>query len=117
MRLPVITGFGGINPAGRVSFHHAYKRMVIDVLGQDEQSRTYQSLAGLMGVNNPDEPETRAYINDHTLIRRIELFDPENIYVQRAAKLGTALSASKSAVETSPKYWFLVKVKVGFIPY
>lgn len=90
MRLPVITGFGGINPAGRVSFHHAYKRMVIDALGQDEQSRTYQSLAGLMGLENPGEPETRTYINDHTLIRRIELFDPDEIYVQRAAKLGTA---------------------------
>lgn len=92
MRLPVITGFGGINPAGRVSFHHAYKRLVIDVLGQDEQSRTYQSLAGLMGLDNPDDSKTRRYIDDHTLIRRIELFDPENIYVQRAAKLGTALS-------------------------
>ena len=92
MRLPVITGFGGINPAGRVSFHHAYKRLVIDALVQDEQSRTYQSLAGLMGLSNPGEPETRAYIDDHTLIRRIELFDPENIYVQRAAKLGTAQS-------------------------
>jgi len=90
MRLPVIIGFGGINPAGRVSFHHAYKRLVIDALGHDEQSRTYHSLAGLMGLENPDAPETRAYINDHTLIRRIELFDPEKIYVQRAAKLGTA---------------------------
>ncbi len=93
MRLPVIIGFGGINPAGRVSFHQAYKRLVIDALGQDEQSRTYQSLAGLMGLGNPEKAETRAYIKDHTLIRRIELFDPENIYVQRAAKIGTAQSS------------------------
>ena len=90
MRLPVITGFGGINPAGRISFHHAYKRLVIDALGQDEQTRTYQSLAGLMNISSSDSPESRAYIRDHTLIRRIELFDPEKIYAQRAAKLRTA---------------------------
>jgi len=87
MRLPVIIGFGGINPAGRVSFHHAYKRLVLDVLSQDEQSRTYQSLAGLMGVDNPSNPESRSYIRDHTLVRRIELFDTENIYIQSAARL------------------------------
>ena len=75
MRLPVITGFGGINPAGRVSFHHAYKRMVIDALGPDEQTRTYQSLAGLMGLDDPGAADTRSHINDHTLIRRIELFE------------------------------------------
>jgi len=83
MRLPVITGFGGINPAGRVSFHHAYKRLVIDVLDQEQQARTYQSLAGLMGVDSPETPSSQSYIRDHTLIRRIELFDPEKIYVQQ----------------------------------
>lgn len=90
MRLPVITGFGGINPAGRMSFHHAYKRMVIDALGKEDQDRTYASLASLMGVNDPNDAESRGYIRDHTLIRRIELFDPENVYVQRAAKLRSA---------------------------
>ena len=93
MRLPVITGFGGINPAGRMSFHHAYKRLVIDALGQDEQASTYQSLASLMNLNKPDDPESRAYIRDHTLIRRIELFDPETVYVQRAVSLRTAQGA------------------------
>ena len=93
MRLPVITGFGGINPAGRLSFHNAYRRLVIDALDQDEQTRTYNSLAGLMGVNDPDDPGSRAYIREHTLIRRIELFDPDLIHVQRSVRLRTARKA------------------------
>jgi acetoacetyl-[acyl-carrier protein] synthase len=40
-RLPVIVGFGGVNAAGRVSFHHAYRRMVIDALGEAESDGTY----------------------------------------------------------------------------
>ena len=90
MRLPVITGFGGINPAGRISFHQAYKRIVIDVLSQDDQSKTYRSLGGLMGVENPNDADSRAYIRDHSLIRRIELFDPEKVYVQKSSRLRTA---------------------------
>lgn len=93
MRLPVITGFGGINPAGRLSFHNAYRRLVIDALGQDEQTRTYNSLAGLMGVNDPDDPDSRAFIRERTLIRRIELFDPDLIHVQRSVRLRTARKA------------------------
>lgn len=93
MRLPVITGFGGINPAGRLSFHNAYRRLVIDALTQDEQSRTYKSLAGLMGIATPDAPESRAYMLEHTLIRRIEHFDPEKVYTQRLARLRTAKEA------------------------
>ncbi|HNF09694.1 MAG TPA: hypothetical protein PLX36_10580, partial [Pseudomonadales bacterium] len=34
VRLPVIVGFGGINPAGRSSFHHGYRRLVLDVLDE-----------------------------------------------------------------------------------
>ena len=87
-RLPVIVGFGGINPAGRVSFHHAYRRLVIDALGEADKSRTYRSLATLMCLNeDPQAAETRSYIDDHTLIRRIESFDPDRVRVQRAAKL------------------------------
>ncbi|MGB5291146.1 MAG: beta-ketoacyl synthase [Lysobacterales bacterium] len=90
MRLPVITGFGGINPAGRLSFHHAYKRMVIDALNPAQQSQTYRSLAGLMGVDDFDDPQSRSYIRENTLIRRIDLFDPANIFIQSTAKLRSA---------------------------
>ncbi|MFP6835256.1 MAG: beta-ketoacyl synthase [Pseudomonadales bacterium] len=87
-RLPVIAGFGGINPAGRISFHHAYRRLVIEALGNDDQARTYRSLASLMNIaEDADSEDTRAYIDAHTLIRKIELFDPDNVPVQRAAKL------------------------------
>ena len=80
--LPVIVGFGGINPAGRVSFHHSYRRTVIDALSQSKQERTYQSLATLMGLQNELTANTTAtqdYIDQHTLIRRIEIWDPERI--------------------------------------
>jgi acetoacetyl-[acyl-carrier protein] synthase len=86
-RLPVIVGFGGINPAGRVSFHQAYRRMVIDAIGEAERNTTYSSLARLMGLDDPGADDTRSFIRDHTLIRRIELFDPDNVYVNRSARL------------------------------
>ena len=87
-RLPVIVGFGGINPAGRISFHHAYRRLVVDVLGEADRARTYRSLSALMNLQeDPQQPQTRTYIDNHTLIRRIELFDPETIRWNREASL------------------------------
>ncbi len=49
-RLPVIVGFGGINSAGRSSFHHAYRRLVIDKLATEDARETLTSLASLMGL-------------------------------------------------------------------
>ncbi len=93
-RMPVIVGFGGINPAGRMSFHHAYRRLVIDALGAAEKLQTYRSLAALMGISeDPATAETQRYIDEHTLIRRIENFDPASVHVQRAAKLQSANDA------------------------
>ena len=90
-RLPVIVGFGGINPAGRVSFNHAYRRLVANVLPEADRALTYRSLATLMNLQeDPNQPETRQYIDDHTLIRRIELFDPEAIRWNREASLTAA---------------------------
>ncbi|MFK7978163.1 MAG: beta-ketoacyl synthase [Halioglobus sp.] len=67
-RLPVIVGFGGVNPAGRASGHHAYARMVHDAMPAATQARTLQSLAQLMGVSSDDSD----FILNHTLVRRIE---------------------------------------------
>ena len=90
-RLPVIVGFGGVNAAGRVSFNHAYRRLVVDVLGEADRTLTYQSLATLMNLQqDPTKPETRRYIDDHTLIRRIELFDPQAVRWNREVSLGAA---------------------------
>lgn len=84
-RLPVIVGFGGINPAGRSSAHHGYRRMVIDKLDSNLAENTYQSLAALMNQDGVDE----AFIRSHTLIRKLEtnLFDPTAIRVNKSAKL------------------------------
>lgn len=88
-RLPIITGFGGYNAAGRSSFHHGFRRMVIESI--DEQSRQ-ETLAGLgvmtkilncddRGFTSPDgesldlatiEARFSRQILDATLIRRIE---------------------------------------------
>jgi len=46
--LPVIVGFGGFNAAGRSSFHHAYKRMVIESLPAAERQETLLGLATMM---------------------------------------------------------------------
>ncbi len=46
--LPVIVGFGGFNAAGRSSFHHAYKRMVIESLPASECQETMLGLATMM---------------------------------------------------------------------
>jgi len=93
-RLPVIVGFGGINPAGRSSGHHAYKRLVVDKLGSKEASSTYHALGQLMqlGPERRSSDAGRQYMRDHTLIRKIEgnLFDTDHILVQKTAQLGTA---------------------------
>ncbi|MBD2858970.1 beta-ketoacyl synthase [Spongiibacter sp. KMU-158] len=81
-RLPVVVGFGGINPAGRSSFHHAYRRLVIDALPENKASATYQSLASLMGLPLQGlTAEQRQFILDHTLIRRVEssAFDVDHV--------------------------------------
>lgn len=86
--LPVIVGLGGVNPAGRVSFNHAYRRMVIESLPETVQARTYRNLTALMNLSGaPDAPDVRGYVRDHTLIRRIERFDPEHVRVHKAARL------------------------------
>jgi acetoacetyl-[acyl-carrier protein] synthase len=103
-RLPVIVGFGGINPAGRMSFHHAYRRLVIDALPEADRARTYESLAGLMALPTPEDETTREFIRDHTLIRRIELFDPDQIPVNRSARLHGAQGEGPFSFVMSKRY-------------
>lgn len=73
--LPVIVSLGGINPAGRSSCHHGYRRLVFDSLDTATRQHTLNALAALMGREPvPD-------LLDHTLIRRLETnhFDPEAV--------------------------------------
>ena len=82
--LPVIVGFGGINPAGRSSGHHAYRRLVIDKLDTQASDRTFAALAALM-----DGKDDHDFITRHTLIRKLEsnLFDANSIRLNKTAKL------------------------------
>jgi len=89
-RLPVIVGFGGVNPAGRSSLHHAYRRMVIDKLSDEARERTFASLAALMNLDGaPNDQATREQILQQTLIRRLEtnLFDAKHIPLHKRARI------------------------------
>lgn len=48
--LPIIVGMGGINAAGRTSFHQGYKRIVLDKLNAKDRQETYLGLASLMNL-------------------------------------------------------------------
>lgn len=108
-RLPVITGLGGINAAGRSSSHHGYRRMIIAALDEAQALETYAALAALTGQlkhkdgcwldTNGNTVELATYIaaikqdlNDATLIRKLEnnLFDPNQIHFHRRAQLSSA---------------------------
>ncbi len=86
-RLPVIVGFGGINPAGRSSGHHAYRRLVEDKLDTETRERMLTSLAALMQCEDDQD-----FILEHTLIRKLEsnLFDADAIPLNRTARISAA---------------------------
>lgn len=105
-QLPVIVGFGGINPAGRASFHHAYRRLIIDKLDQKSREETLTDLAILTGLATSSngiyinqggiECSASDLIKDlqeqllgSTLIRRIEksCFDVNKVMFNKAATL------------------------------
>lgn len=60
--------------------------MVIDALDESRAAATWQSLATLMGL---DQPTDRDYMRAHTLIRRIEPahFDVDNVPLNHAVEL------------------------------
>ncbi|WP_421865672.1 beta-ketoacyl synthase [Motiliproteus sp.] len=104
--LPVIIGYGGINAAGRSSFDHAYRRLILDKLPESDLQSTLLGLATLMGeVQNHDgqlldrdgvavdparlSDRFRPYLLNNTLIRRIhpDWYDIDKVTFNRAAKL------------------------------
>lgn len=105
VHLPVIVGFGGINPAGRSSFYHAYRRMVIKQLQSKETMDVYLGLATMMGIleykdgkyydknniayrNEDAFKKYSTYIEENTLLRKIspELFTIENMLYNKKIK-------------------------------
>ena len=95
-RLPLIIGMGGINAAGRTSFHQGFRRIVIDKLNAQARQETFVGLASLMKLVSDKDGEF-VDANDNviapadieaklgqeilagTLIRKIEKnhFDPD----------------------------------------
>ncbi|GLX77958.1 beta-ketoacyl-[acyl-carrier-protein] synthase FabY [Thalassotalea insulae] len=94
--LPVIVGMGGINAAGRTSFHQGFRRIVIDKLNAEARQETFVGLATLMNLltfndgqlhdqqgNIVAASEVEARFGEQilagTLIRKIEAdhFDPD----------------------------------------
>lgn len=94
--LPTIVGMGGVNAAGRTSFHQGFRRIVIDKLTAEARQETFVGLASLMNlihaengqlVDNEGEIIEQAEIESKfgqqilngTLIRKIEKnhFDPD----------------------------------------
>lgn len=87
--LPIIVGSGGISPAGRVSFNHAYRRMVLDALPADKRQSTLTSLGRLMGLgDNIADDGVEQAIRNGTLVRKIEHFDVERIQWNNTMTLG-----------------------------
>ena len=87
--LPVIVGMGGINAAGRTSFHQGYRRIVLDSLESQARQETFLGLATLMNLvsvvngqlqdmkgNNVEQSDIEARFGEQiiagTLIRKIE---------------------------------------------
>ncbi|MEM7084505.1 MAG: beta-ketoacyl synthase [Pseudomonadota bacterium] len=110
-RLPVIVGFGGVNSAGRASFHHAYRRTIWDSLPAEEQRTTVAALSAMMGLASfrngqffsPDGTalDQSGYqtleqrVLEGSLIRRINLFDPDHV----AGNSVLALEPENGAIE------------------
>ncbi|OUS10976.1 beta-ketoacyl synthase [Gammaproteobacteria bacterium 54_18_T64] len=128
--LPVIVGYGGVNPAGRSSFDQAYRRMVLENLAQEEQDKTIAGLACMMklvswnGSAYEDDAgkslslgEVSARyteeVRDKTLIRRIEAnhYDPDAAFCQKTVvtdggeETMTFRTTKKSLPEVIPENW------------
>lgn len=104
--LPLIVGFGGFNAAGRLSGHHAYRRMILETLEPSVKEETLVGLAIMMGLvsfdagayrNAEQEILTPAQVAanyedqiiDGTLVRRIEktFFDVDAAHWQKSLTL------------------------------
>lgn len=139
--LPVIVGFGGVNASGRASFHHSYRRQVIDQLSEDTSQQTWLSLATMMGLaksengqffdaqNQPLSAREVVslfgdYIRNNTQIRRInhEAFDVNNVPHHVASKLAPTENSPHQFIirqrhmpEHVPSSWQLQDLGNGYL--
>lgn len=133
--LPVIIGFGGVNPAGRSSFHHAYRRLVLDKITAGDAQETLLGLASLTGtidnvkgnfVNKAgetlsrDELEIRykPWLLNNTLIRKIhpDWFDIDNTVFNRPAQIQAAAAHQSFRIRKRhlprqvPEHWQVTEI-------
>lgn len=113
-RLPVIVGFGGINPAGRTSFHQAYRRIIIDLLPEHIQQEVLLDLATITNIaeyqngawltHDGEALDAETLIDSfgeeilaRTLIRRIHpsLFDVDNVVAHKSTTLNSVSEGEK----------------------
>ncbi|HDZ55608.1 MAG TPA: beta-ketoacyl synthase [Pseudomonas xinjiangensis] len=132
-RLPVIVGFGGYNAAGRSSFHHGFRRTIIESLPPAERQETLAGLAVLMKLvrvenqsylDSEDQTLTVADIErrfgqqilDGTLVRRIEkrYLDVDAAHWQKnltvtgeAGKPFSFITLAKQLPEPLPSDWIV----------
>jgi len=107
--LPVIVGFGGFNASGRSSFHHGYRRTVLESLDQVKQDKTLLGLACMMKLVEHDNglyresdgtqlsaeqvvEKYRSTIEQNTLVRRVHEshFDADNVPANRKVDINNA---------------------------
>ncbi|MEN0107850.1 MAG: beta-ketoacyl synthase [Pseudomonas sp.] len=108
-RLPVIVGFGGYNAAGRSSFHHGFRRTVLESMDAAARQETLVGLAVMMKLvsrvndsyqDSAGKPLNAADIEQRftpqilqsTLVRRIEQqhLDPDAVHWQKSLEIDTS---------------------------
>lgn len=72
--LALITGFGGINAAGRSSGHMAFQRVVYEALNKQQKLETLTSLNQIMGLDGEPLTNEEAILNG-TLVRNWDNVD------------------------------------------
>jgi acetoacetyl-[acyl-carrier protein] synthase len=87
MKLPVIVAIGGINSAGRTSGFHAYKRMVHQALPSTDMLSTWLDLSHRMKLIDMTLEQKIEAILKGTLIRKIDIFDPNRIHAHQMASV------------------------------
>ncbi|CBL44924.1 Beta-ketoacyl synthase [gamma proteobacterium HdN1] len=129
-QLPVITGFGGYNAAGRSSFHHGFRRMVLESLEGEARQQTIAGLGVMAGLIqgraegftdlqgralslSEVEAQFGAAILESTLVRKVEprYFDVDKTPWQQSLTVATAdhssqfLVSKKQLPEPVPAAW------------
>ncbi|MFV3415601.1 beta-ketoacyl synthase [Pseudomonas nitroreducens] len=137
-RLPVIVGFGGYNAAGRSSFHHGFRRTVLESMEPAARQETLAGLAVMMKLvkvvdgqyqdtdgNSLDpaaiEHRFEQQIRQSTLIRRIELqyLDVDaahchkSLTVSAAGSPVTFTTLRKQLPEPLPANWSVEELEGG----